>query len=75
MRIIQDTEGISIEDYLFDDCDTQAIKNISKEITEVVKPDETVFYDIDFELIETITIPDNMETILKMTMIYHQMTV
>ena len=75
MRIIQDTEGISIEDYLFDDCDTQAIKNISKEITEVVKPDETVFDDIDFELIETITIPDNMETILKMTMIYHQMTV
>ena len=75
MRIIQDTEDISIEDYLFDDCDTQAIKNISKEITEVVKPDETVFDDIDFELIETITIPDNMETILKMTMIYHQMTV
>ena len=75
MRIIEDTEGISIEDYLFDDCDTQAIKNISKEITEVVKPDETVFDDIDFELIETITIPDNMETILKMTMIYHQMTV
>ena len=75
MRIIEDTEGISIEDYLFDDCDTQAIKNISKEITEVVKPDETVFDDIDFELIETITIPDNMETILKMTMTYHQMTV
>ena len=75
MRIIQDTEDISIEDYLFDDCDTQAIKNISKEITEVVKPDETVFDDIDFELIETITIPDNMETILKMTMTYHQMTV
>ena len=75
MRIIEDTEGISIEDYLFDDCDTQAIKNISKEITEVVKPDETVFDDIDFELIETITIPDNMETILKMSMIYHQMTV
>ena len=75
MRVIQDTEGISIEDYLFDDCDTQAIKNISKEITEVAKPDETVFDDINFELIETITIPDNMETILKMTMTYHQMTV
>ena len=75
MRIIEDTEGISIEDYLFDDCDTQAIKNISKEITEVAKPDETVFDDSDFELIETITIPDNMETILKMTMTYHQMTV
>ena len=75
MRIIQDTEDISIEDYLFDDCDTQAIKNISKEITEVAKPDETVFDDINFELIETITIPDNMEAILKMTMTYHQMTV
>ena len=75
MRIIQDTEDISIEDCLFDDCHTQAIKNISKEITEVAKPDETVFDDIDFELMETITIPDNIETILKMTLTYHQMTV
>ena len=34
-----DTEDIWIEDDLFDDYDTQAIKSILKEIIDVVKPD------------------------------------
>ena len=56
-------EDIWIEDHLFDDYDTQAIKNISKKIIDVVKPDGTVFDDIDFEPIETFTILDDIETI------------
>ena len=66
MRIIHrniDTEDIWIEDNLFDDNDTQAIKNISKEISDVAKPDAAVFDDIDFKAIEKITIPDVIETI------------
>ena len=58
-----DTEDIWIEDDLFDDYDTQAIKNILKEIIDVVKPDGTVFDDIDFGPIEANTIPDDIETI------------
>ena len=57
-----DTEDIRIEDDLFDRYNTQAIKNISKETIDVAEPDEIVFDDIDFEPIETITIPDNIET-------------
>ena len=57
------TEDIWIEDDLFDDYDTQAIKNILKEIIDAVKPDGTVFDDIDFEPIEANTIPDDIETI------------
>ena len=58
-----DTEDIWIEDNLFDDYDTWAIKNISKKITDVAKPDGTVFDDTDFEPVEAITIPDDIETI------------
>ena len=58
-----DTEDIWIEDNLFDDYNTQAIKNISKEIIDVGKPDGTVFDDTDFEPIEAITFPDDIETI------------
>ena len=58
-----DTGDIWIEDDLFDDYDTQAIKNILKEIIDVINPDGTVFDDIDFEPIETNTIPDDIETI------------
>ena len=58
-----DTGDIWIEDDLFDDYDTQAIKNILKEIIDVVNPDGTVFDDIDLEPIETNTIPDDIETI------------
>ena len=66
MRIIHrniDTEDIWIEDNLFDDNDTQAIKNISKEISDVAKTDGAVFDDMVFQAIETITIPNDIETI------------
>ena len=54
------TEDIWIEDDLFDNGDKQAIKDTSKEITDVVGP------NTDFSInepIEPITIPDNPETI------------
>ena len=61
-----DTEDIQIEDDLFDNDNKKAIKNISKETNDVSKPNKTIFDDIDFKInepIETITIPDNIETI------------
>ena len=35
-----------------------------KEIVDIAKPDGTIFDDIDFELIEKITIPEDTETII-----------
>ena len=35
-----------------------------KEIVDIAKPDGTIFDDIDFELIEKITIPEDTETIV-----------
>ena len=35
-----------------------------KEIVDIAKPDGTTFDDIDFELIEKITIPEDTETII-----------
>ena len=35
-----------------------------KEIVDIAKPDGTIFDDIDFELIEKITIPEDIETII-----------
>ena len=60
------TEDIWREDDLFDNDDTQTIKNVSKVISDVAKPDGTVFDDINFKInepVETITIPDSIEII------------
>ena len=60
------TKDIWIEDDLFDNDDTQTIKNASKEIIDVAKPDRTVFDDINFKInepAETITTSDDIETI------------
>ena len=57
-----DTEDIWIQDALFDDYDTQAIKNISKEISDVAEPIETITVTDDkFNPIETITIEDDID--------------
>ena len=59
-----DTEKMWIEDGLFDNDDTQAIKNVSKEILDVTDPiEKTILPDKDdnFDLIETITTEDNID--------------
>ena len=59
-----DTEDIWIEDSLFDDYDTEAIKNISKEMIDMVEPIETIAVTDDnakFNPIETITIDDDID--------------
>ena len=51
-----------MQDALFDDYDTQAIKNISKEISDVAEPIETITVTDDkFNPIETITIEDDID--------------
>ena len=58
------TEDIWIEDDIFDNDNTQAIKNISKEIIDVAVPIETISVTDDndeFNPIETITIEDEID--------------
>ena len=59
-----DTEGIWTENGLFDDYNTQAIKNILKETIDVAEPIETIIVTDDndeFNPIETITIEDDID--------------
>ena len=60
-------DDIWIEDSLFDTYDTEAIKNISKEMIDIVEPIETITVTDDnakFNSIETITIEDNIDILL-----------
>ena len=60
-------DDIWIEDSLFDTYDTEAIKNISKEMIDIVEPIETITVTDDnakFNPIETITIEDNTDILL-----------
>ena len=60
-------DDIWIEDSLFDTYDTEAIKNISKEMIDIVEPIETITVTDDnakFNPIETITIEDNIDILL-----------
>ena len=60
-------DDIWIEDSLFDTYDTEAIKNISKEMIDIVEPMETITVTDDnakFNPIETITIEDNIDILL-----------
>ena len=60
-------DDIWIEDSLFDNYDTEAIKNISKEMIDIVEPIETITVTDDnakFNPIETITIEDNIDILL-----------
>ena len=41
----------------------EPLRTFQKKITDVAKPDGTVFDDTDFEPVEAITIPDDIETI------------
>lgn len=56
------TQDIWIEDDLFDNDDTQTIKNVSKEILDVTDPIETIaLLDDDFKLSVTIAIEDDID--------------
>ena len=60
-------DDIWIEDSLFDTYDKEAIKNISKEMIDIVEPIETITVTDDnakFNPIETITIEDNIDILL-----------
>ena len=60
-------DDIWIEDSLFDTYDAEAIKNISKEMIDIVEPIETITVTDDnakFNPIETITIEDNIDILL-----------
>ena len=60
-------DDIWIEDSLFDTYDTEAIKNISKEMIDIVEPIETITVTDDnakLNPIETITIEDNIDILL-----------
>ena len=57
-----ETEDTWIEDDIFNNDNTQTIKNVSKEITDVTDPIETIVLpDDDFKRIETITIEDDID--------------
>ena len=62
IHLITPAQDIWIEDVLFDNDDTQTIKNVSKEILDVTDPVETVaLFDDDFKFSVTITIEDDID--------------
>ena len=62
IHLITPAQDIWIEDVLFDNDDTQTIKNVSKEILDVTDPVETIaLLDDDFKFSVTITIEDDID--------------
>ena len=62
IHLITPAQDIWIEDVLFDNDDTQTIKNVSKEILDVTDPVETIaLFDDDFKFSVTITIEDDID--------------
>ena len=62
IHLIKPAQDIWIEDVLFDNDDTQTIKNVSKEILDVTDPVETIaLLDDDFKFSVTITIEDDID--------------